>query len=385
MYYIRCCAELWVDNEATIKSDKVDNEATMEYHKHMIIKDKIIELCQKEEKITTAMVVNKFNLSRQYVSKKINELVEEGVLLRIHNTRYSFYVLAKDHQLNSQITAFQYKESFKNIDLEEHKVLDQIEKSFPFILKLPENIRSVFTYAFSEMFNNAIEHSKSDKINIMISIINNELSFIIEDFGIGVFRNIMKKKELDSEYEAMRDLLKGKTTTMPKSHSGEGIFFTSKACDEFVLDSFGYELLVDNKINDVFIKQINKTKRGTKVFFKINIKSDIHLIKVFEKYTDKNSNDGYGFDKTEVRIKLYTMGGVHISRSQARRVLSGLEKFNIVVFDFDKVPVVGQAFADEIFRVFHNKYPKINLQAINMEEGVRFMVERAKVEAGKGL
>lgn len=351
----------------------------------MIIKDKIIEISKKEGKITTARVVSILKLSRQYVSKKIKQLVDTGVLIKINNTRHSFYVLSENYNLNSVITPFEYKKSFKNQNLEEHIVLHQIEKSFPLILKLPENVKSVFTYAFSEIFNNAIEHSTSDKISIHISIINNILSFTIEDFGVGVFRNIMKKKELSSEYEAMQDLLKGKTTTMPKSHSGEGIFFTSKSCDEFVLNSFGYKLLVDNKLRDVFFNEGNKAKKGTKVYFKINTKSDIHLTSVFDKYTDKNSDDGFGFDKTEVKIKLYTMGGVHISRSQARRVLSGLEKFSIVVFDFDKVPVVGQAFADEIFRVFHNKYPNIDLQSTNMEEGVRFMVNRAKVEASKNL
>ena len=77
-------------------------------------------------------------------------------------------------------------------------------------------------------------------------------------------------------------------------------------------------------------------------------------------------------------MKLYIIGGVHISRSQARRVLAGLEKFKVIVFDFNKVPTVGQAFADEVFRVFHHKYPQIKLEVENMTDGVKFMVERAK-------
>ena len=55
------------------------------------------------------------------------------------------------------------------------------------------------------------------------------LSFIVNDSGIGIFRNIMQKRNLKSELEAIQDLMKGKTTTMPESHSGEGIFFTSKS------------------------------------------------------------------------------------------------------------------------------------------------------------
>ena len=231
------------------------------------------------------------------------------------------------------------------------------------------------------MFNNAIEHSKSVRIGVEVSIPKKTLSFIIQDSGIGVFRNVMKQRGLKSELEAIQDILKGKTTTMPKSHSGEGIFFTSRAGDVFILDSFGYQLIVNNETPDVFVKTVKKIKRGTRVSFKISVASGRHLQEVFRKYTNVNDTSDYGFDKTEIRVKLYSLGGVHISRSQARRVLTGLEKFKIVVFDFDKVPTVGQAFADEVFRVFHHKYPGIALEVENMSEGVRFMVERAQNEA----
>ena len=95
---------------------------------------------------------------------------------------------------------------------------------------------------------------------------------------------------------------------------------------------------------------------------------------LFKKY--QTDSDTYDFGKTSVKIKLYTMGTIYISRSQARRVLVGLEKFNSIILDFDKVPTVGQAFADEIFRVFKLKHPQIEITPIKMQEGVKFMVER---------
>ena len=72
------------------------------------------------------------------------------------------------------------------------------------------------------------------------------------------------------------------------------------------------------------------------------------------------------------------MGTVHVSRSQARRIVTGLEKFKVVILDFDRVPSVGQAFADEIFRVFKSKYPEIEIQTKNMVPTVQFMIERAQ-------
>ena len=236
-----------------------------------------------------------------------------------------------------------------------------------------------FTFAFSEMFNNAIEHSSSKIIGVEVALRGKKLSFMIEDSGVGAFRNIMKKRNLHSEIEAIQDLLKGKTTTMPKSHSGEGIFFTSKSADLFLLDSFGYQLSVSAK--DTNVRNVPIVKRGTRVIFEIAVDSQRHLTDVFRKYTNLTKDSDYGFDKTEIRVKLYTMGGIHISRSQARRILSGLDKFQIILLDFDQVPVVGQAFADEIYRVFQNSHPNITIQEENMSEGVAFMVNRAKHEA----
>ncbi len=80
----------------------------------------------------------------------------------------------------------------------------------------------------------------------------------------------------------------------------------------------------------------------------------------------------------EIKVKLYTRGLGCISRSQARCILSGLEKFKTVILDFDKVPTVGQAFADEIFRVFQAKHPEISIKPINMNETVAFMIGRVE-------
>ena len=145
----------------------------------------------------------------------------------------------------------------------------------------------------------------------------------------------------------------------------------------------GIEVSIQKKMLSfiVNVKKTKKLKRGTQVIFEIHTSSERHLNELFKQYTNLTKDSDYGFDKTKIHVKLYTIGSVHISRSQARRVLSGLEKFKIIVFDFDKVPLAGQAFADEIFRVFHNKHPHITLDAVNMNEGVKFMVERAKNEA----
>ncbi|MEK7136635.1 MAG: DUF4325 domain-containing protein [Patescibacteria group bacterium] len=333
--------------------------------------------------IKSADFIEHFGVSRQYVSKLLSSLVDENVLIKIGSTRSAFYTTEEFLQKNPKFAPNSYSKILTNKNLEEHKIFNNIEKQFLPVLKISENVKSIFEYSFSEMLNNAIEHSTSKKIKIFISLNKEILTFIVDDFGIGAFRNIMQKKKLNSEIEAIQDLLKGKTTTAPKLHSGEGIFFTSKVGDEFVLDSYGYQFIADNIIKDIFIKKVKGQKQGTKVTFRININDRHHLNDIFKKYTNIGEDSDYGFDKTEIRVRLYIIGGVHISRSQARRVLSGLEKFKVIVMDYDKVPTVGQAFADEIYRVFKNNKPGIQIQDINMNESVKFMVERAKNEAKK--
>ena len=345
----------------------------------MINREKILEIANKQGKITTKELLGQFGVSRQYINQLMSKLISENKMLKLGGTKSAFYVSVQYAKNNPQIIPEIFRKKYKNTKLEEHKVLIEIEQKFPRILNLSENIQSIFIFAFSEMFNNAIEHSQSRTINIETVVRNKKLSFIVEDSGVGVFRNIMKKKKLNSETEAIQDLLKGKTTTMPKSHSGEGIFFTSKSADVFVLDSFGYQLTITSQ--DVNIRNVATIKRGTRVVFEIATDSKSHLTDVFRKYTNIAKDSDYGFDKTEIRVKLFTEGGVHISRSQARRILSGLDKFKIILLDFKDVPIVGQAFADEIYRVFQNAHPYIVIKEENMLEGVRFMVERAKNES----
>jgi len=348
-------------------------------------KDKILQVIKQKGRVTSSDITKIIGVSRQYVHAVISHLITEKEVIKLGGTRNAFYVSTEYVQEHPDILPSTFKKKYRNISLEEHSVLMELEEKFPLISNIPENIKSIFTFAFSEMFNNAIEHSESKIISVEVSLRNNKLSFIIEDSGIGVFRNIMKKKKLRSVVEAIQDLLKGKTTTMPKSHSGEGIFFTSKASDLFILDSFGRQLSIRTLLDDVTVKQVSISKRGTRVIFEISIDSELHLNDVFKKYTNIEGGSDFGFDKTEIRVRLFTTSGVHISRSQARRILSGLEKFKIILLDFDKVPVVGQAFADEIYRVFQNAHPDILIQEENMSAGVRFMVERAKNEAKKIL
>ncbi|MCL5411797.1 MAG: DUF4325 domain-containing protein [Patescibacteria group bacterium] len=339
----------------------------------MDIKQEILRIAVKSKKFRTSDVLSFLpkKLSRQYISGVLSSMVKSGQLIRSGVGEYVYYALPK----NEFYLTDRIHKRLINKDLKEHEVLDALKKQAPFIRPLRENIDSIFNYAFSEMLNNAIEHSGSKAIEIEVDNNRKILSFIVRDFGIGVFRNVMEKINLKSELEAIQDILKGKITTQPKLHSGEGIFFTSKVGDLFILESYNYRLRIDNNLKDIFVEKIESVK-GTKVIFEISLDSKRHLNEVFKQY--QTDPETYGFDKTEVHVKLFQMGTIYVSRSQARRVLVGLDKFKSVILDFDQVPTIGQAFADEIFRVFQSRHPEIEIKPINMNEAVAFMVGRVE-------
>jgi hypothetical protein len=67
-----------------------------------------------------------------------------------------------------------------------------------------------------------------------------------------------------------------------------------------------------------------------------------------------------------------------ISRSQAKRVLVRVELFRTVLFDFSRVSSIGQAFADEIFRVFARAHSGIELQFVHANAAIKHMISRVR-------
>jgi hypothetical protein len=54
------------------------------------------------------------------------------------------------------------------------------------------------------------------------------------------------------------------------------------------------------------------------------------------------------------------------------------------MLDFSGIASIGQAFADEVFRVFRGKHPEVELVPIHTSSEVRRMISRAESLAGSG-
>ena len=189
-------------------------------------------------------------------------------------------------------------------------------------------------------------------------------------------KKIQTTLHLLDERHALLELAKGKLTTDPKRHSGEGIFFASRMFDSYAILSGGVYFSHDfDKPEDWLFERDQFA--GTVVWMKLHNHTSRTVKKIFDQYT---SGEDYGFNKTVVPVSLAQYGNDKlISRSQAKRLLARVALFKVVIFDFTGVESIGQAFADEIFRVFALQHPNLSLTSIHANAHVKQMIERAKL------
>jgi anti-sigma regulatory factor (Ser/Thr protein kinase)/biotin operon repressor len=325
----------------------------------------IVESVEKHPSDITKVTAAHFGVTRQAVNKHLQKLTGEGCLLESGQTRNRVYMLAplSEWSRSYQIVPGLAEDVIWTDDI--RGVLGQ----------LPENVMNIWQHGFTEMFNNAVDHSAGKSIHVQIKKTAASTEMILSDDGVGIFRKIQSELGLLDERHAILELSKGKLTTDPKRHSGEGIFFTSRMFDDFQILSGG-AFFSHQHGNADWLPGNGRSAVGTTVLMKINNHTSRTTKKVFDAYV---SGDDFDFTKTVVPVKLALYGNDKlISRSQAKRVLARVELFKTVVFDFSGVDSIGQAFSDEIFRVFANDHPEIELIAIHVNSEVRRMVGRAR-------
>lgn len=236
-------------------------------------------------------------------------------------------------------------------------------------LELPDNVSNLCFYGFSKLLNNAVEHAECHHIIVRGEQNDRSVTLEIEDDGIGIFNKIRTHFNLDSEIHALIELTKGKLTVDPQTHSGEGLFFSSKMFERFRIESG--TLSVTFEAEKCSINQLTEPRKGTFVHMEIGGNSQIKAQDVFNQFCDA---ENLNFYKTRFSILLAAFESNLISRSQAKRVTTRLENFKEVELDFNGVESIGQAFADELLRVWPLKHPQTRVVAINTNEAVRKMI-----------
>lgn len=316
------------------------------------------------------VVAEALGLSRAAVATRARALISEGYLAKVGTTRPTYRLGT------SRRATFRYPLH----GLAEDRVWAR--DVAPLLRGLPANIVDISHHGLTEMVNNAIDHSEGKHLRVLLDRTGSQVAMLVADDGIGIFRKITRALELPDERLALLELSKGKLTTDPRRHSGEGVFFTSRMFDRFQIasgdlvfdhdDGAGDDLLFDIDID------MRHVRHGTTVLMEIGTDASRTSREIFDQYS--SGPDDYTFAKTVVPVRRARVGDENlISRSQAKRLMQRVERFRTVVLDFEAVTSIGQAFADEVFRVFAHDHPEVTLVPTHAVPAVQQMIRRAEV------
>lgn len=308
-------------------------------------------------------ICERFSVTRMTATRQLQKLILMQKIVKSGKTSDTRYYLASDQQKSIRLKI--------SPSLDEFAVYTKYLE--PGLMLLPKNQREIFEYSCTELINNAKDHSQGEQLQLKTMARNGGFVIHIRDNGIGIFKKLQKAFNAKDLQEGLLALSKGKVTTDPVNHTGEGVFFSSRAVDRFTLEANGLRYIKDNAENDWTYEQIPNQK-GTAITLFVDRQCTRTLKTLFLSYMD---SEELNFDKTEILIELSKLGHErYISRSQAKRILTGLEKFKRIVLDFRGIETVGQGFVDDVFRVFQEKYPHIQITYCNANENVTFMIKR---------
>lgn len=332
------------------------------------IRQFLLENVRRHPSDLVRVATDHYQVSRQAINKQIRRLIEQGFLTAEGRTQGKTYALGMvENSLTVRITP----------DADEHEIWNNF--AAPFLRDARPNVRDICQYGFTEMVNNVIDHSESALVRLHMQQTHSAIKIGIADEGIGIFNKLQRAFGLADPSEAIFELSKGKLTTDPERHTGEGIFFTSRMFDEFGILSanlyFGHQREADDWLMER--NKENQRGSGTSVFLEIDPESTHTTKEVFDRYATEQ--DDYAFKTTKVVVRLAQShpGDKLVSRSQAKRVLARLNRFQHVIFDFSGVESIGPAFADEIFRVYGRENPNTRFTWTNVAPDVERMITRA--------
>lgn len=316
----------------------------------------LLEKIEQNVENPSQIVSETFGINRSTVHTYMKQLVEEKVIKKVKRGTYELTDSTFQYNFSKNKNEIKNETNIYNMSLKNH------------IADLAPNVQEIWEYAFSEMVNNVIDHSEAKNLYILVKRNYMKTAVAIGDDGVGIFKKIKNHFNLSSLSDAICELFKGKLTTDKDNHSGEGIFFSSKLMDYFNILSSDKLFMADKFDRKRIVDVSEKFLKGTVVYMELSNYTHKKSKEVFDKYADVNG----GFSKTIIPLK-NIFDASPVSRSQAKRVLMSLEKFQEVVLDFADIEWMGQGFAHQIFVLYKKQKPNIKIVPVNMNESVTKM------------
>jgi anti-sigma regulatory factor (Ser/Thr protein kinase) len=184
--------------------------------------------------------------------------------------------------------------------------------------QLPAHVARIVQHAFTELLNNAIDHSGGTSATVSLRQTPTHVQLLVSDDGCGVFEKIAGTYDITDANLAMLELSKGRLTTAPQAHTGRGLFFSSQLADVFDLHANG--TAYQRRAWDTSGWRPGKAlpRQGTSIYMAVALDTTRTLDQVLGVW----SLDGTGvdFDRTVISLRLLAGPGQALdSRAQARR------------------------------------------------------------------
>ena len=183
---------------------------------------------------------------------------------------------------------------------------------------LPHELRRLVQHTFCELVNNAIDHSGGTQLTVSLRQTGTQVQLLVSDNGLGLFQQIAQTFAIASPALAMLELSKGKLTSQPQRHTGQGLFFASRLADVFDLRANGAAFQQRGWDAQGWHPQRGLPNPGTSAYAAFALDTPRTVDAVRRVW----SLDGVGvdFERTSVPLQLATSEREGLeSRAQARR------------------------------------------------------------------
>ncbi len=330
------------------------------------IRNFILDRLEDRPEGISRQVQDRFGMTRQSVHAHLRSLEEEGLIEGTGRTRAR------------QWRAKVLQQRRFNLPVAMGPAEDELWRDLmaPRLGPLPDNLREICQFGLGELLANALEHSGAQGLLAGFQRTGARLRFVVRDDGEGVFRKLRRYLDLSDDRHVLLELAKGRLSSDPNRHPGQGLFFTARAFDGFALESDGLRFVHRPGVDSWWLEEDVETRPGTRVLLELNLFGERRLEETFARF--RTQGGGPAFTRTRVPLALARYGDENLStRSQARRVAARLDRFREVWLDFRDVPAIGPAFADELFRNWARRHPEVELRWIKTAPEVEAQIEAA--------
>ncbi len=310
-----------------------------------------------------------YGISRQAVNRHFHALIEEGVLEATGKTRAREYRLLPTRECTRRLTI--------TPALTEDRMWEEYIR--PLVDDVPHHVRDICHYGFTEVANNALQHSGAARVSISARRTATAIDMAVTDNGAGIFNVLLETFGFTSPREAIFELSKSRLTTAPETHTGGSLFLVSRMFDRLEIQSSDHTFAFDSNLEMWSVVREAFAIHGTSVRMHTSLTGARTLAEVADTWKTRRGELG----RAHIPVALLASEGeALVSRSQGQRLCRRLGQCSEALLDFRGVERIGRGFADEVFRVFRTARPQTALVTLHANASVRASIREA-LESGE--